>query len=64
MAPRDQGGAPYPMPEPPLSIDDDGDIVDAHGWLVAVPAHGVWEDRAEVAGMIRNFLNHALSEHQ
>ena len=35
---------PYDTPAKPFHIDEDGDICDANGWLVAVMPYGVWPD--------------------
>ncbi len=45
-------GAPYDVPQHPLRIDEDGDICDANGWLVACPARGVWKNDAEHAEQV------------
>lgn len=33
---------PWGVPVPPFRVDQDGDIVDAEGWLVCCPACDVW----------------------
>lgn len=48
---------PYDAPVHPFYIDEDGDICDAHGWLVMVLPYGVWPDTEHHAQTVLKALN-------
>lgn len=52
----------YCNPKLPLTVDDEGNIVDANGWLVACPAYRVWPDTNAHARMICVALNRAFQD--
>ena len=49
----------YDRPVAPYEIDESGHVVDANGWVVAMPAECVWPHhmKALIATAIRNELN-------
>jgi len=48
---------PYDAPVKPFYIDEDGDICDANGWLIAVMPYGIWPDMELHAGTVLDALS-------